>query len=611
MKIAVRTLQKFDIEAEPQHTVIDLKQKIGGVQGHPAEHLKLFYSGRSLTDDWKSVESLNIKENDYIMVMVVVPRTNDYEAPKANTGTSLSSTPPLPTFSRTEFTAPVPPTSPTPPTNSMPSTFSSSYVPKHTPTPSTAPQNSMFNSNTWMSGSSTLGSVSEDSVNNLVDMGFERDQVVKALKASFGNADRAVEYLTTGVPENLGDEPRSFSSNPFASNPFSSSAFSSDSFSSNPFSSRHFSSSGPGSAFGPFGMPDMSSSFMRPRPTEMVGHIEEVDPDQPEEPLKPVESESPPPSPIKPPMEDVIPSDPTPSAAVSTPPLAALNDTSMEYTPAQTAFPTPAASSIIPFTPSPFVPEPSSSIISRPIPSTSSFASTSFQPIGFSESSTFGESGRSSGGESVTLESLQDDPMVQNIRELAGQNPELIGPLLEQLIQSKPQVTGLMSSNPQGLAMLLGGGESSRFQAAFGGASSSSGGSSGMFGGGSSSMFRGGEVTLESLENDPIVQQIRELDGGNPELLKALLAQLVQSKPQVAGLMATNPAGLAMLFCGRSGSSRSESHTVSVTREKKEALDRLESFGFSRAMVIQAYFAFDKNEELAANYLVENCADDD
>ncbi|KDN38741.1 hypothetical protein RSAG8_09291, partial [Rhizoctonia solani AG-8 WAC10335] len=39
MKVAVRTLQqkKFEVEAEPQHTILDLKEKIGGVQGQLAE----------------------------------------------------------------------------------------------------------------------------------------------------------------------------------------------------------------------------------------------------------------------------------------------------------------------------------------------------------------------------------------------------------------------------------------------------------------------------------------------------------------------------------------------------------------------------------------------
>ncbi|CAE6434606.1 unnamed protein product, partial [Rhizoctonia solani] len=73
MKVAVRTLQqkKFEVEAEPQHTILDLKEKIGGVQGQLAEHLKLFYAGKTLTDDSSSLESLNMTENGYLLVMVV------------------------------------------------------------------------------------------------------------------------------------------------------------------------------------------------------------------------------------------------------------------------------------------------------------------------------------------------------------------------------------------------------------------------------------------------------------------------------------------------------------------------------------------------------------
>jgi UV excision repair protein RAD23 len=116
---------------------------------------------------------------------------------------------------------------------------------------------------------------------------------------------------------------------------------------------------------------------------------------------------------------------------------------------------------------------------------------------------------------------------------------------------------------------------------------------------------------LSFLQNQPQFQQLRQLVQANPALLQHLLQQLGQSNPDLLQLINANQQAFLRLLNdgnedeGEAGAPPGAQY-IQVTQEEKAAIDRLEALGFDRALVIEAYLACDKNEEIAANYLFEH-----
>lgn len=177
----------FQLEAEGSETIADLKQKISNTQGHSVESQKLIFSGKILTDD-KTVASCEIKEKDFLVLMVSKSKPTPAQPPPVIASTST----PQPE-------AAAPDSAPTPAAPQATSPAPAAPAPVAPPAPSAAPAAAPVTAD----GSFLTGEALQSTISNMVEMGFEREQVIRALRASFNNPDRAVEYLMTGIPAHL------------------------------------------------------------------------------------------------------------------------------------------------------------------------------------------------------------------------------------------------------------------------------------------------------------------------------------------------------------------------------------------------------------------------
>lgn len=118
----------------------------------------------------------------------------------------------------------------------------------------------------------------------------------------------------------------------------------------------------------------------------------------------------------------------------------------------------------------------------------------------------------------------------------------------------------------------------------------------------------GGLGNLDFLRNNPQFQQLRQIVQTQPRMLEPILQQVGAGNPQLAQLIGQNPDQFLSLLSEDADEDAPlppNAQAVSVTEEEREAIERLCRLGFERDLVIQAYFACDKNEELAANFLFD------
>ncbi|KAG6457392.1 UV excision repair protein RAD23 homolog A [Manduca sexta] len=180
MLVTLKTLQQqtFQIEIDPEESVKALKLKIEVEKGkdYAAGNQRLIYAGKILLDDNK-LSTYNIDEKKFIVIMVTKPKVSETQATPAPTpeaGESASTESGDGKSKATTAEPPKPEPAPAP-------------EPERTAEPPAAASDLDF----------------ESTVQSIMDMGYNRQQVEQALRASFNNRERAVEYLITGIPEDL------------------------------------------------------------------------------------------------------------------------------------------------------------------------------------------------------------------------------------------------------------------------------------------------------------------------------------------------------------------------------------------------------------------------
>ncbi|KAL7671821.1 hypothetical protein ACOME3_006724 [Neoechinorhynchus agilis] len=139
-------------------------------------------------------------------------------------------------------------------------------------------------------------------------------------------------------------------------------------------------------------------------------------------------------------------------------------------------------------------------------------------------------------------------------------------------------------------------------------------------------------ATLQILRTQPGFAQLRRVVQSDPNMLSSLVAQIGEQNPDFLRFIETNPDAFLELLNSDDASvppsSSGNDHMAAAAPvlppqqfptmpqgfnlddRDKQAIERLKDLGYSELACIQAYFACDKNEEAAANLLLEGDFDD-
>ncbi|GAB4821647.1 hypothetical protein N2152v2_008693 [Parachlorella kessleri] len=197
-RIKFRTVQGkvFDLEFEDDTKVADVKAKIEETQGgdFSKDALNIIYQGKILKDDSTLKES-NVSDSGFCVVMAMKKKPAAAAAPAAEPKPEPAAPQQAPAASTADPAPPAAPAAAEAPAAAAPA---AAAPPAAAPAAPAAPVVEADLHSELATGSHLEGRISQ-----LMEMGFPREEVVRAMRAAFNNTERAVEYLMTGIPEGL------------------------------------------------------------------------------------------------------------------------------------------------------------------------------------------------------------------------------------------------------------------------------------------------------------------------------------------------------------------------------------------------------------------------
>eukprot|EP00299_Pterocystis_sp_00344_P015617 c780_g1_i1.p1 GENE.c780_g1_i1~~c780_g1_i1.p1 ORF type:complete len:341 (+),score=70.06 c780_g1_i1:42-1025(+) len=178
MLVVFKTIagQIINLDLQPNMSVDDIKAIL--LKNHSLDVDKLIHQGKVLAGP-SLVSELDIKEGHQVIMML--KKVAAKPTPATPTPTPVQPAPVTPVPS-----TPVPAPQPVTPVSAQPATPT-------TPLTSTADM--------------VVGPELQATIQQMCDMGFEREQCIRALRAAYNNPDRAMQYLLDGIPENLQHQP--------------------------------------------------------------------------------------------------------------------------------------------------------------------------------------------------------------------------------------------------------------------------------------------------------------------------------------------------------------------------------------------------------------------